>query len=187
MRVPGGEVVRGRGGTHRWLGRSWWVGVSLGGCALDGWMAVTHSCVHSLLTSRSVIELFPVAASISLGVLHECDGFSCARAKRTAPSITAHRDRYPVIGIHVLLLFQKNDRNEKENKEKERKIVSRRRDERVWCWSVGRSIARVCRRSPSRRPGRNNSTGSTQRPITSPGTKSASPRHPARLLHSTKV
>lgn len=34
---------------------------------MDAWRR-THSCVHSLLTSRSVIELFPVAASISLGV-----------------------------------------------------------------------------------------------------------------------
>lgn len=86
---------------------------------MDAWRR-THSCVHSLLTSRSVIELFPVAASISLGVPPMNAMGSPARAKRTAPAVSAHGDRYPVIGIHILPLFQRNDRNEKENKKRKR-------------------------------------------------------------------
>lgn len=147
-------------GTHRWLGRSWWVWASVWG--VSGWMDAwrrTHSCVHSLLTSRSVIELFPVAASISLGVPPMNAMGSPARAQNVPHPPSPHTVIVILLSGSISSHFPK-ERQKRERKQKKEKIVSRRRDERVWCWSIGRSIGRVCRRSPSRQSGRNNSTGS---------------------------
>ena len=91
----------------------------------------TYSCVHSLLTRRSVIELFPVSVSASCPSAHAHSPLGVSFSwpeTHTAAAVPAHRDGDSVVGIHPPALPSSIDIQERNRRlRKERMWVARSR------------------------------------------------------------